>query len=50
MTEQDQKFAFAIAAMIGLIARGAKPKEISETLWQYSELALAAKPKENEAV
>jgi hypothetical protein len=50
MTEQEQRFTFAVAAMIGLVARGAKPKEISETLWRYADLALASKPKENETI
>jgi hypothetical protein len=48
MNEQEQKFAFAVAAMVGLVARNATPKEISEMLWRYADLAVAAKPKDEE--
>lgn len=48
MTEQDEKFAFAIAAMMGLVARGASPAEVRDTMWTYAEFAMYGKPKENE--
>ena len=44
MTEQEQKFAFAVAAVMGLIARGATPAEVRDTAWQYAEFAMLGKP------
>ena len=44
MTEQEQKFAFAMAAVMGLIARGATPAEVRDTAWQYAEFAMLGKP------
>lgn len=48
MTEQEELFAMAIAATMGLIARGATPAEVRDTAWQYAQFALAGKPVENE--
>jgi hypothetical protein len=48
MNEQDQRFAFAVATMIGLVSRGASPAEVRDTLWQYVDFAIAGQPKENE--
>jgi hypothetical protein len=48
MNEQEQRFAFAVAAMIGLVSRGATPAEVRDTLWQYVEFALAGKSEEKE--
>lgn len=44
MNEQEQQFAFAVAAVIGLIARGATPAEVRDTAWQYAEFAMLGKP------
>lgn len=44
MTDKEQEFAFAIAAVIGLIARGATPAEVRDTAWQYAEFAMLGKP------
>ena len=46
MTEQEQKFAFAVAAVMGLIARNATPAEVRDTAWQYAEFAMLGKPNE----
>ena len=48
MSEQDQRFAFALAAMMGLVSRGASPAEVRDTVWQYAEFAMITKPEENE--
>ena len=50
MTEQDEKLVFALAAMMGLVARGASPAEIRDTVWMYAEFALAGKPDELRSV
>jgi hypothetical protein len=44
MTQEEQKFAFAVAAVMGLIARGAAPAEVRDTAWQYAEFAMLGKP------
>ena len=49
MTEQEQQFTFAVAAVIGLIARGATPAEVRDTAWQYAQFAMNGKP-QDEAV
>jgi len=49
MTEQDELFAFALAAVMGLIARGATPAEVRDTAWLYAEFAVNGKP-QDEAV
>jgi hypothetical protein len=41
MTQDEQLFAFAVAATMGLIARGATPAEVRDTAWQYAQFALA---------
>jgi predicted RNase H-like HicB family nuclease len=48
MTEQDELFAFALAAVTGLIARGATPAEVRDTAWQYAQFAVNGKPQENQ--
>lgn len=48
MNEQEKRFAFAVAAMIGLVSRGATPAEVQDTLWQYVEFAMSSKPKEDQ--
>jgi hypothetical protein len=44
MTQEEQKFAFMVAAVMGLIARGATPAEVRDTAWQYAEFAMQGKP------
>jgi predicted RNase H-like HicB family nuclease len=48
MTEEEQKFAFAVAAVMGLVARGATPAEVRDTAWQYAEFAFNGRPQENQ--
>ncbi len=48
MTQDEQLFAFAVAATMGLIARGATPSEVRDTAWQYAQFALAGKPQNEE--
>jgi hypothetical protein len=48
MTEEEQKFAFAVAAVMGLVARGASPAEVRDTAWQYAEFAMIGKPQNEE--
>ena len=46
MNKQDELFAFALAAVTGLIARGATPAEVRDTAWLYAEFAINGKPQE----
>lgn len=48
MTEQEERFALAVAAMIGLVSRGATPMEVRDTVWTYAEFAMYSKPREEE--
>ena len=48
MSEQDQRFAFALAAMMGLVSRGASPAEVRDTMWLYAEFAMNGRPEETE--
>lgn len=48
MTQQDELFAFALAAVTGLIARGATPAEVRDTAWLYAQFAVNGKPQENQ--
>ena len=48
MNEQEQLFAFALAATMGLVARGASPAEVRDTAWLYAQFALNGKPQNNE--
>lgn len=50
MTQQEELFAFALAAVTGLIARGASPAEVRDTAWQYAQFAVNGKPQEQENV
>lgn len=47
MTDEEQRFTFAVAALMGLISRGATPAEVRDTLWQYAEFAMTGKPDES---
>lgn len=49
MTEQEELFAFALAAVMGLVARGATPAEVRDTAWLYAQFAVNGKP-ENEEI
>jgi hypothetical protein len=40
MDEKDQRLAFAMATMMGLVARGATPAEIRDMLPVYVEYAI----------
>ena len=44
MNQEDELFAFALAAATGLIARGATPAEVRDTAWQYAQFAMSGKP------
>lgn len=44
MTRQEELFAFALAAVTGLIARGATPAEVRDTAWLYAQFAVNGKP------
>ena len=44
MTDKEQEFSFALAAVMGLVARGATPAEVRDTAWQYAEFAMLGKP------
>jgi len=46
MTEQEQKFTFAVATLMGLVSRGATPAEVRDTLWLYVDFAMAGKSDE----
>lgn len=48
MTQQEELFAFALAAVTGLVARGATPAEVRDTAWQYAQFAVNGKPQETE--
>lgn len=48
MTQQEELFAFALAAVTGLIARGATPAEVRDTAWLYAQFAVNGKPKDAE--
>jgi hypothetical protein len=48
MTEQDELFAFALAAVTGLIARGATPAEVRDMAWLYAQFAVNGKPSDDE--
>ena len=44
MTDQEQEFALAMAAVMGLVARGATPAEVRDTAWVYAQFAMLGKP------
>lgn len=48
MNKDEKRFVFAAAALMGLIARGATPAEVRDTLHQYVDFALASKPQDEE--
>ena len=48
MNEQEQLLAFALAATMGLVARGASPSEVRDTAWLYAQFALNGKPNDEE--
>ena len=48
MEKDDQQFAFTIAAMMGLVARGATPSEVRDMLPVYVEYAMIAMTTEEE--
>jgi hypothetical protein len=48
MDEKDQRLAFAMATMMGLVARGATPAEIRDMLPVYIEYAMIAMTEKEE--
>jgi hypothetical protein len=48
MEKEDQQLAFAIAAMMGLVARGATPTELRDMLPVYVDYAMIAMTPEEE--
>lgn len=48
MTQQEELTLFAMAAVMGLIARGATPAEVRDTAWQYAQFAMYGKPEDEE--
>jgi hypothetical protein len=48
MSEKDELFAFALAAVTGLIARGATPAEVRDMAWVYAQFAVNGQPKNEE--
>ena len=42
MEKEDQRLAFAMAAMMGLVARGATPAELRDMLPIYVDFAMQA--------
>lgn len=48
MNEKDELFAFALAAVMGLVARGATPAEVRDTAWLYAQFAMNGKPQDEE--
>jgi predicted RNase H-like HicB family nuclease len=49
MNEQEKMYGLALAALAGLVARGATPAEVRDTLWQYVEFALAGEPQDEQS-
>lgn len=50
MDQQDELLAFALAATMGLVARGASPSEVRDTAWLYAQFAVNGKPPVDEAI
>lgn len=48
MNEKDELFAFALAAVTGMIARGATPAEVRDMAWLYAQFAVNGKPQDEE--
>jgi hypothetical protein len=48
MNEKDELFAFALASVTGMIARGATPAEIRDMAWVYAQFAINGKPQDEE--
>jgi hypothetical protein len=48
MDDKDQRLAFAMAAMMGLVAKGATPAEIRDMLPVYVEYAMLGMSAEEE--
>jgi hypothetical protein len=46
MTEKEEMFSYAMAALMGLVSRGASPAEAGEMMWIYAEFAQSRKPVE----
>jgi hypothetical protein len=48
MDEKDQRLAFAMAVMMGLVAKGATPAEVRDMLPVYVEYAIIGMTTEEE--
>ena len=46
MDDKDELLAFALMAVMGLVARGASPSEVRDMAWVYAQFALNGKPNE----
>ncbi len=46
MTEKEEMFSYAVAALMGLVSRGASPAEAGEMMWIYADFARTRKPVE----
>lgn len=47
MNEQEELLAFALVAVMGLVARGASPDEVRDMAWVYARFAMGGKPDES---
>ena len=46
MNEKEEKMMYAVAALVGLVARGASPDEVRDMMWVYANFAMYGKPVE----
>lgn len=46
MTEKEERMMYAMAALVGLVTRGASPDEVREMMWVYANFAMYGKPKD----
>ena len=46
MNEKEEKMVYAMAALIGLVSRGASPDEVRDMMWVYANFAMYGKPAE----
>lgn len=48
MDDKDTLLAFALASVMGLVARGATPAEVRDMAWVYAQFAVNGQPKDEE--
>jgi hypothetical protein len=46
MDDKETLLAFALAAAMGLVARGATPAEVRDMAWTYAQFAVNGQPKD----